>query len=1420
MGPVHQRDPLAVVSDVYQDFTSLLNTKRGSNETFQNFGSRFEAKVAKFNALGDGIKLPEALTAFMLLANSGVDNSQRISVLAASAPRDAALEATATTAEYLNAVDYRSIAAVLRQCDKGSSTGAADATPALSANAARNVGIDKKRGRGTLTPGQLADLRARSQCRKCHKWGHWAGAHNPDGSLKPGIPCNDGPIGAPAEDHASKPKEGSQRKHLSFNMARCPMQPNEFVIRKDFVGPLLDNAAPYSGMGLDEFRLLQPFLLPDWHGKLEPLPTQIADRPFWQYGTGNHSSQVRKILGSLMLEARSDSGNLFKIRHLVIEGASQWVVGRNFTNYCDILHIRKHAVQLPCDDPSLVDYVSYVDHDMHSYIPYKVFGPHATIEARPNENALFCATAQIDASTQSRPWTTTKKIIDKVHKHVCGHSSFTDMKVLLERNDLWDDSAHEYLSNVMQRCQKCRKTAPPKEERKVSLSTITRAFNSVVCVDHVFLGDTAVFHIMDSSSRYSAGMVVPNTSMSHAVSALETVWINPFWTPEAVVYDRAFKNSEFEEYLQQIGASGRPIPARRHNKNVLESKHKILRNIYLRLKDQVDVDSASKISTCSDCVLVQRTFRVSNDLYGSDTMSAHELAKGYTRPIGITAHPTYLPSELREAHDKLIAKRKLTLILRSKSIIEPEISTGDMVEVFIKKQHEKRGSWTAPKLVLSYDHPSRTVTVPGARGKTIAAAVEDVRHAVLENDIATAIQDAIDSLDCSLDIAISGTAPSSNDTEPDDDQDSGTNACNDHDGDAPASGEENFDLSTPSVLSKPEVGDHIEVYWPLDDKYYGGKVAGYNNDTDKHDVTYDDGEKECLNLSTEQWRFANTSDEDALANNDIELAPGSELTSIEAEAVDRYFQVFGNKDFMLHQAQGLPPFVTQNAYMAEEESFLKTVRHVNLEEIPQGANIISSHVLYKVKDRDDGTRIIKARIAPHGNKDADKDGLKTDSTSCPPIGIRALLSLAVLKKWTLAKIDFKSAFLQTGEATRDVYVVPPRECSTRSKTVWLLLTAAYGLVNAGAKWQAHSDQFLHSLGLSQLPYIPQLFYMKEMDETVMVAVKVVDDILFASELPRLRRIVSAIQGSYTLGTVVYSPGTFKFFGITIHHADDFTIQIHANDKLTACEAYPISRARRKDQTDLLDALERKAYRSLNSSLGWIGVGLSPFCAHAASYLQQKGANPTVADLVTQINMLRLLKKYGTSITFQRPSAKGNYPVSLVTFADASRPSDHGQLGTISGLLIGDLKRGSVFHTLSWSSRKSTRPVKSIASAETLAVGEGIDEGKLLRKAMERLLHTDVDLSIVLDSKDLFETLSTCRNATDRSIRADVNVIRFEFETRAVSKMIWTPGKTNLADPLTKPTSPLCQALSVLLVEGKVPIDLTDSKLRSSTQSTG
>eukprot|EP00178_Gracilaria_changii_P016074 TRINITY_DN453_c0_g1_i1.p1 TRINITY_DN453_c0_g1~~TRINITY_DN453_c0_g1_i1.p1 ORF type:complete len:311 (-),score=40.62 TRINITY_DN453_c0_g1_i1:1250-2182(-) len=253
----------------------------------------------------------------------------------------------------------------------------------------------------------------------------------------------------------------------------------------------------------------------------------------------------------------------------------------------------------------------------------------------------------------------------------------------------------------------------------------------------------------------------------------------------------------------------------------------------------------------------------------------------------------------------------------------------------------------------------------------------------------------------------------------------------------------------------PNIGDNIEVFWLLDNTFYQGSAGNYDDNSGLYRVDYLHGEVKNLDLQNEQWKFSST-DCEQLSSNKGELLPGTELTSTDKEALKFYFDMFNTKEFLLYQAIGLPQFITQNAFATGEDNFKKIVREVHVSRVPANANIISSHVLYKVKIKDDNSLMMKARIAPHGNKDREKQLLKTDSAVCPPLDFRTLLSFVSLFRWTLVKIDVKSAFLQTGCAERDIYVVRPKESKNKS-FYWLLLTAAYGLVNASAKWQDQSD---------------------------------------------------------------------------------------------------------------------------------------------------------------------------------------------------------------------------------------------------------------------------------------------------------------------------------------------------------------------------
>ena len=101
---------------------------------------------------------------------------------------------------------------------------------------------------------------------------------------------------------------------------------------------------------------------------------------------------------------------------------------------------------------------------------------------------------------------------------------------------------------------------------------------------------------------------------------------------------------------------------------------------------------------------------------------------------------------------------------------------------------------------------------------------------------------------------------------------------------------------------------------------------------------------------------------------------------------------------MINRVDGLLRHSVRNVYREEEAKFMKMSVNFPSGSPPKGSNIITSHVIYKVEEIDDGSLKMKAKIAPHGNKDKDRDLLKTDSAQFPPTDKRILVSIATIMK--------------------------------------------------------------------------------------------------------------------------------------------------------------------------------------------------------------------------------------------------------------------------------------------------------------------------------------------------------------------------------------------------------------------------------------
>lgn len=103
------------------------------------------------------------------------------------------------------------------------------------------------------------------------------------------------------------------------------------------------------------------------------------------------------------------------------------------------------------------------------------------------------------------------------------------------------------------------------------------------------------------------------------------------------------------------------------------------------------------------------------------------------------------------------------------------------------------------------------------------------------------------------------------------------------------------------------------------------------------------------------------------------------------------------------------------------------------------------------------------------------------------------------------------------------------------------------------------------------------------------------------------------------------------------------------------------------------------------------------------------------------------------------------------FCDAARLGEKGALGFIGGLMFGDLKQGSVFHTLTWVPHLAARPTISTGSAEILAYADEISGEQVIAGLYQTLLGISVHLCSIINSEYLRSSFSTCRVPEDESM---------------------------------------------------------------------
>lgn len=89
--------------------------------------------------------------------------------------------------------------------------------------------------------------------------------------------------------------------------------------------------------------------------------------------------------------------------------------------------------------------------------------------------------------------------------------------------------------------------------------------------------------------------------------------------------------------------------------------------------------------------------------------------------------------------------------------------------------------------------------------------------------------------------------------------------------------------------------------------------------------------------------------------------------------------------------------------------------------------------------------------------------------------------------------------------------------------------------------------------------------------------------------------------------------------------------------------------------------------------------------------------------------------------------------------------------------------GDVFHLVDCLSHKQRRISHSAYGAEILACADGDDRGYHIKNCMAELVqHKEVTLTLHVDSRGLFDTITTLHNGREYRLRQTVQRIRDSF----------------------------------------------------------
>ena len=493
----------------------------------------------------------------------------------------------------------------------------------------------------------------------------------------------------------------------------------------------------------------------------------------------------------------------------------------------------------------------------------------------------------------------------------------------------------------------------------------------------------------------------------------------------------------------------------------------------------------------------------------------------------------------------------------------------------------------------------------------------------------------------------------------------------------------------------------------------------------------------------------------------------------------------------------------------KERDMLKTMKCYDVVDLPKGAKLIKSRIVYKLKlDREGKPLRYKARIVAKGFQQRwGIDYVDSFSATAHPTAIRMMMALAAQNGWFTNSTDITNAFI-SADIDHVVYVQPPEGLEEENGQVWKLNKFLYGLATSSRGFNKMLVKCMKDFGFQCTTADECCFSYKGENGSQLHVMVVVDDMIQVGNDPELlARFIRHLRQTFT---VTDDKEVSWFLGVA-YDRDLNTGDIHATQTAyleRSLEKFAInSMAESKvpmTSAPTLDDLDEHPteeithlYRSMIGTLMYLAIWTRPDIALCVNILARYMNKASPALITAAKQVFRYLKgtKYEGITFFKKDPLRARIPKTqvgklraemftdgLYAFSDSSDADDPVKKRSTGGFIV--FYNGS---PVSWSSGLQRLTTLSTCESEYIQAALTCKEVLYLREMLEFAFFKQDSPTVIYEDNEAAMRLS--ENPINRGMTKHI-ARRFHFLRQSSDDfhvtLIPIESAKNVADAFTKP----------------------------------